>query len=140
VELAEYSALPPEPVWLTPAEGRISSPSGIRNNPVTGRREFHDGIDIAIPTGTPVLAPKPGVVSASGFCRGYGNFMRITHENGYVTFYAHLSRNIAPIGSAVYQGEKIAYSGNTGQSTGPHLHFGIFQNGQFVNPLSRVQP
>jgi len=107
---------------------------------VTGRREFHDGIDIAIPTGTPILAPKSGVVIASGFCRGYGNFMRVLHENNYITFYAHLSRSLFAEGDSVSQGEHIAYSGNTGQSTGPHLHFGIFQGEQFVDPLTRISP
>jgi len=107
---------------------------------VTGRREFHDGIDIAIPTGTPILAPKNGTVIASGFCRGYGNFMRLSHDNYYITFYAHLSRPVAAIGETITQGQRIAYSGNTGQSTGPHLHFGVFRNGQFIDPLTRVTP
>jgi murein DD-endopeptidase MepM/ murein hydrolase activator NlpD len=137
-ELQSFS--PVSPAWLSPAVGRVSSPSGIRNNPVTGRREFHDGIDIAVPTGTPILAPKAGTVIASGFCRGYGNFMRLAHENGYITFFAHLSRAAYAVGDSVYQGRRIAYSGNTGQSTGPHLHFGIFNSGQFVDPLTRVTP
>ncbi|MCL2578266.1 MAG: M23 family metallopeptidase [Defluviitaleaceae bacterium] len=138
--LAENTALQTASIWQTPVEGRVSSPSGIRSNPITGRREFHDGIDIAIPSDTPVLAPKSGVVIASGFCRGYGNFMRIAHENNYVTFYAHLSRALFAAGDTVSQGEHIADSGNTGQSTGPHLHFGIFQSEQFVDPLTKVTP
>jgi murein DD-endopeptidase MepM/ murein hydrolase activator NlpD len=148
VGLAEPSALisdeplndEQEAVWIPPANGRISSPSGNRYNPVTGRREFHDGIDIAIPTGTPIFAPKRGEVIASGYCAGYGRFMRLSHENGYITFFAHLSRPVAAIGDIVGQGYHIAYSGNTGQSTGPHLHFGIFRNGQFIDPLTRVSP
>jgi murein DD-endopeptidase MepM/ murein hydrolase activator NlpD len=138
-----YSQVEPlatQPLWTTPVSGRISSPSGTRYNPVTGRREFHDGIDIAIPVGTPIYAPKTGEVIASGFCAGYGRFMRLSHDNGYLTFYAHLSRANAYIGDIVQQGERIAYSGNTGQSTGPHLHFGIFHNGQFIDPLTRVSP
>jgi murein DD-endopeptidase MepM/ murein hydrolase activator NlpD len=126
--------------WLSPVNGRVSSPSGLRYNPVTGKLEFHDGIDIAVPEGTSVLAPKAGEITASGNMRGYGRYMQVSHENGYVSFYAHLSRPAANIGDKVARGEKIAYSGNTGQSTGPHLHFAIFQNGQFVDPLSRVEP
>jgi murein DD-endopeptidase MepM/ murein hydrolase activator NlpD len=142
VGLAEDSALDvqPPPLWIPPATGRISSPSGNRTNPITGRSEFHDGIDIAIPTGTPILAPKDGNITAAGFCPGYGHFIRLSHANGYTTFYAHLSRTISQIGEAVTQGTHIAYSGNTGQSTGPHLHFGIFRNGQFVDPLTKVTP
>lgn len=138
--LAAYAASISQPVWRTPAVGRVSSPAGIRYNPVTGRREFHDGIDIAVPVGTPVLAPKAGEVVASGFSASYGWFMRLSHANGYITFYAHLSRAVSSIGETVAQGERFAYSGNTGMSTGPHLHFGIFRDGQFVDPLTRVTP
>jgi murein DD-endopeptidase MepM/ murein hydrolase activator NlpD len=137
VELQVFSA---EEAWASPTSGRISSPSGMRTNPVTGRREFHDGIDIAVPVGTPILAPKDGEVVAVGFNNGYGNFVSMAHENGYVTFFAHLSRSVAAVGDALAQGEQLAYSGNTGQSTGPHLHFSIFQDGQFVDPLTRVSP
>ncbi|MCL2197892.1 MAG: M23 family metallopeptidase [Defluviitaleaceae bacterium] len=131
---------PPAQTWITPVSGRISSPSGNRYNPVTGRREFHDGIDIAVPTGTQIVAPKAGEVIASGFCPGFGYFMRLSHENNYISFYGHLSRRVAALGDFVSQGEHVAYSGNTGQSTGPHLHFGIFRNGQFIDPLTRVNP
>lgn len=128
------------PLWITPVTGRVSSPTGNRVNPVTGRSEFHDGIDIAVPAGTPIVAPRNGEVIASGLCAGYGRFMRISHDDGYVSFYAHLSRAVAEIGDIVEQGHRVAYSGNTGQSTGPHLHFGIFRNGQFADPLAYVTP
>ena len=153
-EPAEFIPLPPpmpeatieptthqeSPTWITPVSGRISSPAGNRYNPVTGRREFHDGIDIAVPTGTTIVAPKAGEVIASGFCPGFGYFMRLAHDNEYISFYGHLSQPIASLGDFVTQGTLLAYSGNTGQSTGPHLHFGIFQNGQFIDPLTRVNP
>jgi murein DD-endopeptidase MepM/ murein hydrolase activator NlpD len=138
--VAELQVFSAEEAWVSPASGRISSPSGMRTNPVTGRREFHDGIEIAVPVGTPILAPKDGEVVAVGFNSGYGNFLRMAHGNGYVTFFSHLSRAVAEVGDALAQGEQLAYSGNTGQSTGPHLHFSIFHDGQFVDPLTRVSP
>ena len=71
---------------------------------------------------------------------GYGNYMEISHENGYISFYGHLSRAVAEVGASVGQGAYIADSGNSGRSTGPHLHFGIFKDGQFVDPLTRISP
>ena len=136
--LAEETAFNYE--WITPVEGRVSSPSGTRTNPVTGNSEFHDGIDIAVPEGTRITAPKDGKVIAAGYSVSYGNYIRISHENGYISFYAHLSRAIAEIGDIVTQGYDIAYSGNTGQSTGPHLHFSIYRDGQFVDPLAYINP
>lgn len=127
-------------LWIAPVYGRISSPSGHRYNPITGRREFHDGIDIAVPVGTPIVAPKAGKVIASGYSGGFGRFLRISHENGYETFYAHLSRSLVAVGETIAQGDHVAYSGNTGQSTGPHLHFSIFREGQFADPLLYVSP
>jgi len=138
VGIVEYSTI--RPTWITPVYGRVSSPAGNRTNPVTGNPEFHDGIDIALAVGTPIFAPKDGEVIASGYSASFGRFMRLAHYDGYVTFYAHLSSAVAAIGDIVFQGEQIAYSGNTGQSTGPHLHFGIFHNGQFVDPLNYVSP
>jgi len=126
------------PLWLNPVTGDITSPAGIRYNPVLGRREFHDGIDIAVPIGTPVIAPRPGTVAAVGYSQSFGHFLRLYHGDGYVTFYAHLSRVPLRIGDTVYQGKRVAYSGNTGLSTGPHLHFGIFRHGQFVDPINYV--
>jgi len=124
--------------WVSPANGRVSSRSGTRINPVTGKKEFHDGIDIAVPIGTPIFAPKDGEIIESGFMRGYGNYMRILHDDGYISFYAHLSRAVSKVGDKIEQGFHFADSGNTGQSTGPHLHFGIFRNGQFVDPFPLV--
>ena len=121
-------------IWINPVEGDITSPGGLRRNPVTGRQEFHDGIDIAVPVGTPVIAPRAGTVLAAGYSRTFGWFVRLSHDDGYVSFFAHLNRITAVIGQEVEQGHRIAYSGNTGLSTGPHLHFGLFLNGQYVDP------
>jgi len=130
-----YSA---PPRWINPICGIISSPGGLRINPVTGRREFHDGIDIAAPIGTPVLAPQDGTVLATGNSASFGIFLRLQHPDGYVSFMAHLRSVAVGVGDTVRQGETVAYSGNTGRSTGPHLHYGLFRDGQFVDPIDYV--
>ena len=134
-EIMEYDLAP---IWVNPICGIISSPGGLRINPVTGRREFHDGIDIAAPIGTPVLAPKDGTVLAVGNSPSFGIFLRLQHPGGYVSFMAHLNGVAVSVGDTVHQGERVAYSGNTGRSTGPHLHFGLFRDGQFIDPINYV--
>ena len=121
--------------WISPVVGRISSPSGFRYSPIHGTQEFHDGVDIAIPIGTPIVAPRYGYVIAAGYSTSFGWFLRIAHSDYYETFFAHLNYVPIAIGDRVEQGERVAYSGNTGWSTGPHLHFGMFRDGQFVDPL-----
>jgi len=123
----------------TPVDGaRISSGFGMRFHPVLGYSRMHKGIDFAVPVGTPVMAAGSGVVQIAGHMGGYGNYLRINHQNGYGTAYGHLSR-LAPgihSGSHVRQGQIVAYSGNTGMSTGPHLHYEILVGGNQVNPLA----
>ncbi|MEI9886872.1 MAG: peptidoglycan DD-metalloendopeptidase family protein [Rhizomicrobium sp.] len=122
----------------TPVDGaRISSGFGMRFHPVLGYSRMHKGIDFAVPVGTPVMAAGSGIVKLAGRASGYGNFVKIDMGNGWGTGYGHLSRFAPGIhaGSRVRQGQIIAYSGNTGMSTGPHLHYEIFQNGTQVNPL-----
>ena len=126
------------PLWVNPICGIISSPGGLRINPVTGRREFHDGIDIAAPIGTSVVAPRDGTVLATGRSTSFGVFLRLQHPDGYISFMAHLHSVTVAAGDTVRQGERVAYSGNTGRSTGPHLHFGLFRDGQYVNPINYV--
>jgi murein DD-endopeptidase MepM/ murein hydrolase activator NlpD len=123
----------------TPVDGaRISSGFGMRFHPVLGYSRMHKGIDFAVPIGTPVMAAGAGVVQLAGHLGGYGNYLRINHQNGYGTAYGHLSRLAPGIhnGSHVHQGQIVAYSGNTGMSTGPHLHYEILVNGNQVNPLA----
>ena len=126
------------PLWVNPVEGIITSPGGLRYNPVTGRREFHDGIDIAAPVGTTVVAPRDGTVLAVGNSATFGRFIQISHPEGYISIMAHLHRVTVVAGESVTQGQKVAYSGNTGRSTGPHLHYGLFRNGQYVDPVGYV--
>lgn len=116
-----------------PVQGRISS----RYGPRWGR--MHHGIDLAVNTGTPVRAAARGRVSFSGWNGGYGNLVVIDHGNGIETRYAHNSRLVARVGQYVERGDLIAYSGNTGNSTGPHVHFEIRLRGQSVNPLNYLQ-
>ena len=126
------------PLWINPIEGIITSPGGLRYNPITRRREFHDGIDIAAPIGTPIVAPREGTVLATGNSTSFGRYLRMAHPDGYVSFMAHLHSVTVSVGDVVRQGDKVAYSGNTGRSTGPHLHFSLFRDGQFVDPINYV--
>jgi murein DD-endopeptidase MepM/ murein hydrolase activator NlpD len=97
---------------------------------------FHPGIDLAVRSNTSVLASFGGTVTETGFDLLYGNFIRLKHEGGYETFYAHLQEVKVKSGQSVRKGSVIGKSGNTGFSTGPHLHFGIYLNGEAVNPFS----
>lgn len=112
-----------------PARARISSPFGPRWG------GMHNGIDIAIVTGTPVKAAADGKVIYSGVNGGYGIMVIIDHGNGVETRYAHHSRNVVKVGDFVHRGQVIAYSGNTGNSTGPHLHFEIRYRNKPVDPM-----
>jgi murein DD-endopeptidase MepM/ murein hydrolase activator NlpD len=121
----------------TPVDGaRISSGFGMRFHPILGYTRMHKGIDFAVPVGTPVMAAGGGTIQSQGWAGGYGNFLVIDHGNTYSTGYGHLSRFAPGLhkGSHVHQGEVVAYSGNTGMSTGPHLHYEIRIKGQQVNP------
>jgi len=120
-------------VW--PVSGRITSGFGWRSDPFgSGRREFHNGIDIAARMGTPIRASMAGRVSVAGWDNVMGNFVIITHARGYRTLYAHMSRIRVRQGDFVGSGERIGYVGSTGRSTGPHLHFTVFRHGTLVNP------
>ena len=118
-------------------ESRVTSEFGYRRDPFTGETRGHTGIDIAVPTGTPVRAALPGVVTTATYnAGGYGYYVMIDHGNGMVTLYAHCSKLLARVGSTVEAGDIVSLSGSTGRSTGPHLHFEVRINGQRVNPRS----
>ncbi|HET6467632.1 MAG TPA: peptidoglycan DD-metalloendopeptidase family protein [Geminicoccaceae bacterium] len=122
----------------TPVDGaRLSSRFGARRHPVLGYTRMHKGIDFAAPVGTPVFAAGDGTLEFVGTNKGYGNYVRIRHNDEYSTAYAHLSRFAKGMkrGRRVQQGEVIGYVGSTGLSTGPHLHYEILQAGVQVNPL-----
>ncbi|HUT41379.1 MAG TPA: M23 family metallopeptidase [Gammaproteobacteria bacterium] len=115
-------------------EGWLSSRFGKRNDPFTGKQEFHKGLDFAGKKGSGVVAVGDGVVSWSGRRSGYGNLVEVTHGNGYVTRYGHNERNLVKLGDTVKKGQQIALMGSTGRSTGPHVHFEVRRNGKAVNP------
>lgn len=123
-------------LFVMPIKGRISSPYGWREDPFTGDRRFHAAIDIVAPLGTPVPASREGRVAAVGFNMVYGNYVILSHDGGYQTMYAHLDSVRVQKGQSLSQGAIIGTVGTTGYSTGPHLHFGVFKNGQAINPLS----
>lgn len=117
---------------------RVSSNYGYRTHPISGYRKMHQGMDFAASTGTPIIAPADGVVVEARRWGGYGNWIRVRHPNGLETGYAHLSRFASGMraGQRVTQGQVIGYVGNTGNSTGPHLHYEMWRNGQRINPAS----
>jgi len=117
-----------------PAAGKISSGFGMREHPRYGDRRMHTGIDITMPRGTALHATADGVVSFADRSGGNGNIVVIEHGQGLSTVYAHNTRNSVKAGQTVKRGEVIAYSGSTGVSTGPHVHYEVWRNGQSVNP------
>ncbi|MFI3213562.1 MAG: M23 family metallopeptidase [Eubacteriales bacterium] len=125
------------PTFIKPISGgTISSSFGYRTSPTAGASTYHQGIDWAVPVGTAVSASSGGTVTRAGWASGYGYVVYITHPGGLETRYAHLSKVLVSVGQSVSQGDKIALTGNTGVSTGPHIHFEIRSNGVAVNPLS----
>jgi murein DD-endopeptidase MepM/ murein hydrolase activator NlpD len=123
-------------------EARLTSGFGVRYHPLLNTRKAHTGVDWAAPIGTPILAAGSGVIEEAGLKGQYGNYIRIRHANGYQTAYAHMSRfapGVQP-GVKVRQNQVIGFSGNTGFSTGPHLHYEVLVNNQFVDPLSIQVP
>lgn len=124
------------PTYIKPISGgRLTSGFGRRNRPTRGASSYHKGIDWATPVGTAVMASSTGTVAKAGWGSGYGYVVYINHSDGRQTRYGHLSKVLVSAGQTVTQGQKIALSGNTGVSTGPHVHFEILINGSQVNPL-----
>lgn len=123
---------------IRPAKGWITSRFGYRQSPFTGKREFHKGLDIANRKGSPIVATANGVVSFTGKKGLLGNVVIIDHGHGIVTRYAHLDKVKSKQGERVQRGDVIAFMGNTGRSTGPHLHYEVRLNGVPINPSKYI--
>jgi murein DD-endopeptidase MepM/ murein hydrolase activator NlpD len=123
-------------IW--PTKGWISSEFGYRRSPFTGEREFHKGLDICSRKGTSIISPANGVVRSIETDPGYGKMVVVNHGYGLVTRYAHLDKVMVKKGQAVQRGQEIALVGNTGRTTGPHLHYEVHLNGVPVNPLRYI--
>ena len=113
---------------------RISDDYGMRMHPTLGVEKFHNGIDLAAPSGSPILAAYDGDVVGAGYSSTMGNYIMIDHGDGLITLYMHASKLYVSTGASVSKGQKIAAVGSTGRSTGPHLHFGVRLNGNYVSP------
>lgn len=124
--------------YCTPVAGTLSSGFGYREHPMEGEEKFHYGLDIAADTGTAIACFADGTVTAVGESSSYGKYCIVAHEGGYTTLYAHCSRITASSGASVKEGEKIAEVGETGMATGPHLHFELQRNGNYLNPIYYV--
>jgi len=119
---------------VTPVDGWVTSGFGMRTSPFTGERTLHVGLDIAAPVGTPILAPADGIVIFTGKKEGFGNFVMLAHGYGVISRYGHNNQNLVSPGQKLSRGEQIATVGESGRTTGPHLHYEIMVNGKLENP------
>lgn len=133
--LARPSYVQTGPGMLTPVNGRITSLYGQRFHPVLGYTRMHAGVDFGAAWGSPIIAAGDGMVSYAGYHGGHGNYVRLEHGGGLGTGYGHMSRIAVGPGERVRAGEVIGFVGSTGLSTGPHLHYEMYQDGRKVNPL-----
>jgi murein DD-endopeptidase MepM/ murein hydrolase activator NlpD len=132
--LAATPSIMPTAGWLT------SAFAAMREHPILHEARPHEGLDITAPAGTPIEAPANGTVSVAGWESGYGNVVVVDHGYGVQTKFAHASRLLVKVGARVKRGQPIALVGNTGLSTGPHLHYEVHINGRPVNPLKYILP
>lgn len=129
---------PSNATWIEPVSGyTISSPFGNRKSPTAGASTYHQGVDMACPSGTPIYATRAGTVTVASYqAGGAGYYVSINHGDGFASIYMHMTRYVVSKGQSVTQGQLIGYVGSTGISTGPHLHFGISYGGTYVNPMA----
>ncbi len=120
---------------IAPVLGLITDGFGRRPDPFTGRKSFHRGLDVSARRGTPVLAPADGIVVSAGRNGGLGKTVRVSHGFGYTTLYGHLDTMVVAPGDELRRGEQIGLLGNSGRSTGPHLHYEVHVDGRAVDPL-----
>mgnify|MGYP004525818059 CR=1 FL=1 len=125
--------------WLVPCSyKKVSSPFGFRESPTSGASRYHQGVDLAANAGTPIVASRGGTVTIASYSNSAGYYVTINHGDGFSSIYMHMTNYVVSSGQKVNQGQTIGYVGSTGISTGNHLHFGIAQNGAYVNPCSYV--
>ena len=131
---------PSNATWVTPVSGyKLTSAFGMRKHPVLGVVRMHNGIDMACAAGTPIYATRAGTVTTASYqAGGAGNYVSINHLDGFSSIYMHMTHYVVSKGQSVAQGQLIGYVGNTGISTGDHLHFGISYAGTYVNPLAYI--
>jgi murein DD-endopeptidase MepM/ murein hydrolase activator NlpD len=125
-------------IYPTNCEFRLASKYGYRIDPFTGRKAFHHGIDLAVPENTKVFSCGSGKVIEATYNRTNGNYVIIDHENGYKSYYGHLSSELVKYGDHVIKGQIIGLSGNTGMSTGPHIHYQLSFEGKTLDPLKII--
>lgn len=125
--------------WLVPCSYKmITSPFGFRESPTTGASTYHQGVDLSASAGTPIVASRGGTVTVASYSNAAGYYVTINHGDGFSSIYMHMTNYIVSSGQKVNQGQTIGYVGKTGIATGNHLHFGIAQNGAYVNPCNYV--
>ncbi len=117
-----------------PLNGRVTSRFGKRRDPLNGRVSFHDGVDIKGRRGAKIYATAEGIITRAGYNGGYGNYVEVQHRDGYKTAYAHMKNILVKRGQRIHRGDVIGLVGNTGRSTGPHLHYEIRRNNTPLNP------
>lgn len=129
---------PSDATWIEPVSGyTISSPFGNRKSPTAGASTYHQGVDMACASGTPIYATRAGTVTVASYqAGGAGYYVSINHGDGFASIYMHMTRYVVSKGQSVTQGQLIGYVGSTGISTGPHLHFGVSYGGTYVNPMA----
>lgn len=128
----------PKFIYPLPQKVSVSSGFGMRTHPVTGKQQMHSGVDLGMPTGTPIYAVADGQVESARELGNCGNGVRITHSGGYMSVYCHASKLLIKQGQSVKSGDTIALVGSTGMSTGPHLHLGMKLNGEWIDPKKVV--
>ena len=133
------SSAPSSGGWVTPCSYTVlTSAYGWRTHPITGKQSFHNGVDLANVQGVPIYAAKSGTVTVATYNGVYGYYVQINHGDGFSSLYGHMTHYIVGVGQYVSAGQVIGYMGSTGWSTGPHLHFTIYYNGNTVNPMNYI--
>lgn len=127
-----------EEEWINPVEGIITSSCGVRENPILNKKELHDGLDIAVSENTGAKAVRSGIVTQVRESDTLGNVIQYETEDGFTITYAHLNKTVAKVGDNIKQGQIIAKTGNTGLSTGPHLHYSVRKGDMLIDPMQFV--